>query len=171
MMMNILLTGPPGIGKTTAIQTIVERLGSAVAGGFWSREIRQDRQRVGFEIISLAGELGILAHVKGVTGPRLGKYRINVADIERVAVPAMRAARETNKIIIVDEIAKMELFSQSFRDEVSRCLDTGRVIGTIQQRSLDFLDAVRARPDVLLLTLTKENRVQAPEKVLGLLDV
>ncbi|MHA1771911.1 MAG: NTPase [Candidatus Thorarchaeota archaeon] len=170
-MMNILLTGPPGIGKTTVIQTIVKRLGPAVAGGFWSREIRKGGQRVGFEIISLTGEFGILAHVKGVTGPRLGKYRVNIADIERVAVPAMRAARETKKIIIIDEIAKMELFSHSFRTEVTRCLDTGRVVGTVQQRSLDFLDAVRARPDVLLLTLTKENRGQVADKVLDLLDV
>ncbi len=113
---------------------------------------------------------GILAHVGLNAGPRVSKYYVNVQDIDRIAVPAMREARENGKIIIIDEIAKMELFSETFRYEVIRCLDTGRVIGTIQQKPIPFLEKIRRRPDVIVLTVTEGNREQVPDRVLALLE-
>ena len=40
----ILLTGRPGVGKTTAGQKIVASLGNR-AGGFYTREVRSGRRR------------------------------------------------------------------------------------------------------------------------------
>ena len=114
MQSNILISGRPGIGKSTVIQKIIESLGSERAGGFWSGEIRQAGRRVGFSINTLYGLNGILAHVDFTTGPRVGKYRVNVSDIDNIAVPSMISAREAGKIIIIDEIASMELFSTKF---------------------------------------------------------
>ena len=56
----ILLTGSPGVGKSTIIQGLVDRLGPA-AGGFYTRELRQAGQRVGFEIVTLASQREVLA--------------------------------------------------------------------------------------------------------------
>ena len=168
--MNILLTGPPRVGKTTAILRIVQDLGSGMCGGFWSEEIREQGRRVGFRVTTLEGEKGILAHVALRTGPRVGKYRVNVSDIDSVAVPAMERARRSGRIIVIDEIARMELYSSKFADEVLRCLDTGRVVGTIQQKRMPFLEQVRSRPDVVLLEMNLSNRDAVPKRVLELLQ-
>jgi len=170
MKNNILLTGKPGVGKTTAIKKIVDQLGPKNMAGFWSREIREKGQRVGFAIETLSGKVGNLAHVKLKHGPQVSKYRVNIDDIDTIIVPELEMARKSNRVIIIDEIAKMELFSQRFENEVRRCLDTRRVIGTIQDRRLPFLDEVRTRTDVMILELTLTNRDQIPLQVLELIE-
>ncbi|MFX1603336.1 MAG: NTPase [Promethearchaeota archaeon] len=167
---NILLTSRPGMGKTTVIRRIVDELGVEKAEGFWSNEIRERNRRVGFEITTLSGRRGVLAHVELAGRPRVGKYGVNVEDIERVAIPALIRARESNRIIVIDEIASMELCSRRFAPEVRRCLDTRRVLATLQQRRGGFLDEIRARQDSVLLELTLSNRDQMPLKVLNLLS-
>ena len=171
MRKNVLLTGKPGIGKTTAIRSIVEKLDPSSVAGFWSKEIREAGRRVGFAILTLSGKIGTLAHVDLKTGPRVSKYRVNIDDIDSIMVPEMEMARESGRLIIIDEIAKMELFSERFSDEVLRCLSTGRVVGTIQMRGHPFLDDVRSRNDVDLIELTTMNRDQIPLQVFELVNV
>ncbi len=124
---------------------------------------------MGFRITTLDGEEAILAHINQRVGPSVGKYRVNVHAIDRVAVSAMRYARESGRLIIIDEIAKMEMFSDAFRTETLACLDTGRVIGTIQMRADPFLEGIRRRDDLTLIVLTTANRDTVPETVLGLI--
>ena len=170
MKSNILLTGSPGIGKTTAIRKIIDRLKSKTASGFLSYEIREKGRRMGFAIETLTGKKGTLAHINLNTGFKVGKYHVSVEDIESIIIPELEKARKSDNLIIIDEIAKMELFSKLFAPEVSRCLDTGRVIGTIQERRSPFLDDVRRRPDVAILELNLSNRDDVPMRVLALLD-
>jgi len=171
MRKNILVTGKPGIGKTTAIKSIIEKLDPDSIAGFWSEEIREAGQRVGFAIETLSGKIGTLAHVNLKTGPKVSKYRVNIDDIESIMVPEMEFARESGRVIIIDEIAKMELFSERFSDEVRRCLNTSRVVGTIQLRRDPFLDEIRSRSDVYLFELTTMNRNRIPLQVLELVNV
>ncbi|NHI89931.1 MAG: NTPase [Candidatus Thorarchaeota archaeon] len=168
-MKNILLTGKPGVGKTTAIRRIVDELKANTTAGFWSTEIRENGRRVGFGIETLSGKTGVLAHVNIQRGPRVSKYRVNVEAINSIVVPELKAARESGKAIIIDEIATMELFSQQFLDEVNRCLNTKRVVGTIQYRRSHLLDEIKSRNDVEILELTLHNRDRIPTYVLGLL--
>ena len=170
MALNILLTGRPGIGKTTAIQRILERMDPSEYGGFWSSEIRERGTRVGFRIQTTGGRMGVLAHVASAEGPRVGKYRVNISDINSIAVPAMREAREKGLRVIVDEIAKMELYSTQFQEETLRCLDDVCVLGTIQQRSEPFMDSILSRPDVEVVEITRSNRHGISNRVLAMLD-
>ena len=89
MQKNILLTGSPGIGKTTIIKKIIAELSSTLIGGFWSTEIRRGSRRIGFAIKAVTGEEGILAHKEKGHGPRFGSYIVNVEDIEEIAIPSM----------------------------------------------------------------------------------
>lgn len=169
MKHNILLTGQPGIGKTTVIKTVVSQLDPENVAGFWSEEIRERGGRVGFSIETLAGRRGLLAHVALKEGPRVGKYRVNIEDIDTIVVPELALACESGRIIIIDEIASMELHSQAFKKEVWRCLDARQVLGSIQARRHSFLDEVRSRADVRIIELTIRNRDQLPLQVLELL--
>jgi len=170
MHQNILVTGRPGIGKSTIIKRVVDALGYSKAEGFWTSEIRRGIERVGFAISTLDDQTGVLAHLDLKSGPRIGRYTVNVSDIDRVIIPVLRRARETGKTIVIDEIAGMELTSQSFAPEVRKCLDTCRVLGTLQQRGGSFIQEVRARPDVTVVELTTANRDLMLQDILSLLS-
>ena len=60
MTPNLLLTGPPGVGKTTLILRALSGL-PPVASGFITRELRQAGERVGFAVETLAGERSAMA--------------------------------------------------------------------------------------------------------------
>ncbi len=170
----ILLTGPPGIGKSTVIRKIVA-LTSSRLQGFYTREVRAAGRRTGFEIVTLRGETGLLA----TTGPDanfakqvlVGAYRVNIDAIEQIAIPSMLQALEDHKIVLVDEIGPMEIFSARFCDTVLQMLDDPSVplVGTIVERPYRFADAVKAHPRVAIRQVTMHNREKLPEEICSIL--
>lgn len=155
---NMLVTGQPGVGKTTLIQSVLKALG-VEAGGFYTSEIREQGRRVGFSIVGLNGGSGVLAHVDHESPFRVGKYGVNAEDLERVGVTAIDDALAHARLVVMDEIGRMELCSPLFQDAVGRALDSPKpVLGTIQDRRNEFLDAVRARADVEVIRVTTANR-------------
>jgi len=60
------------------------------------------------------GRRGILAHIELKSGPRLGRYRVNLKDIEEIAVPAIAEAWQHKDLVVIDELAPMELKSREF---------------------------------------------------------
>jgi nucleoside-triphosphatase len=155
---NLFVTGRPGVWKTTLIERVLAEL-DVEAGGFFTRELREDGVRVGFEIADLRGTSGTLAHVGLESEFRVARYGVSRDDLERVGIPALRDARTTARLIVMDELGRMELCSPDFQSEVERALDSPTpVLGTLQDRRSPFLDRVRARPDVEVLRLTLLNR-------------
>ena len=163
---NILLTGPPRAGKTTVIIKVAETLGER-ADGFFTKELREMGKRTGFLIVSLSGEEGLLAHVDLKGGPRVSKYTVNLDDLESIGVGSVHRAIESGKIIVVDEIGKMELFSEGFRREILRALDSpARMIATVREGSEPFCDSIKRREDVSVIRLYDSNRDQMPGIIL-----
>ncbi len=167
-MKNILLTGLPGTGKTTAIRKIIAALGIP-ATGFYTEEMRDRGHREGFLIRTLDGRECHLAHV-GIKGShRVGKYGVSIENIDNVAVPSI-ITPDPGEIIVIDEIGKMECFSERFREAVVTALDSPNiVIGTIGARGGGFIAAVKQRPDVDIIQLTPNNRDSIPDKIIRML--
>lgn len=137
---KIFLTGPPRVGKTTILLKVISELkkrGYRV-GGMISKEVRERGRRVGFAILDiLSGKRGILAW-KGASykGPRVGSYVVNLEDLENIGVKAIIQAIEQCDLIVIDEVGKMELFSQKFIEAVHRAVKTNKpVLGTVHLRS------------------------------------
>jgi nucleoside-triphosphatase len=163
---NLLLTGPPGVGKTTAIRRTLGLLPEVTLGGFVTAAIEERGRRTGFSIRDLRGPVGLLASMDLPSGPKVSRYRVNVPDIERVGVPALLSALEEADLVVCDEIGRMELFCPAFCQAILRCLDAVKpVFGTLQARHNAFLDAIRARPDVGIVTVTLANRDTLPERL------
>jgi len=164
---NVLLTGRPGVGKTTIVQGVLDEL-DVDAGGFYTREIREHGQRVGFAIRDLRGREGVLAHVELESPYRVGKYGVNRSDLEEIGVRALNDAIAASRLVVMDEIGRMELCSEAFQSAVMRALDAPvPVFGTIQGRPNPFLDAVRAREDLELFRVTEKNRNRVRDEVMS----
>jgi nucleoside-triphosphatase len=163
---NLLLTGPPKVGKTTVIMAVCHVLGER-ADGFYTKELRERGRRKGFLLISLRGEEGLLAHVDLKHGPRVGRYAVNIDDIESIGVTALRRAKREGAIIIIDEIGRMELFSEAFKREVLRLLDSpSRVLATVREAEEPFCDSIKGREDVTVIRVSEGNRDALPEIIL-----
>jgi len=157
---KLLLTGRPGCGKTTLIKRVVNKLGRP-AGGFYTEEIRERGQRVGFKIITLDCKEAVFAHVHFKTPERLGKYGLDLSVLETVAVAALRAAARARQLVVIDEIGPMEFRSAIFRDAVNEVLESGApVLATITARSFPFTDAIKKRLGVTVIEVRPNNREQ-----------
>lgn len=166
----ILLTGRPGIGKTTVLLRIVDELKkrNLLVDGFVSREFREHGRRVGFKIISLSdGREGWLAHVRQPTGPRIGKYKVCIEDLESIGVDAIFRAIDMADVVVIDEIGPMELLSRRFRRAVHEAFNSRKVIlGTIHYRiRSSFISEFRDKMDIAVIEVTMENRDDLPLRI------
>lgn len=165
---NILVTGRPGIGKTTCVRRVAELLISrgARVGGMITVEVRERGRRVGFQIIDLQrGLRGWLARVGAPGDIRVGKYTVLLDDLERIGVSAIRDALETSHVVVIDEIGPMELYSEEFKMAVRDALESSKpLLATIHARAerFEFGREILRRKDIDIVTLTIENRENAP---------
>ena len=166
---TVLLSGKPGVGKTTLIRKLLPTLPGS-CGGFYTQEIRQRGQRVGFEIITLDGQRTILAHIDRPGPPRVSKYGVYVQNVDTVAVPALYQAIAEADYVIIDEIGKMELFSSSFRTAVLQAIQSPKpVLGTVMLRTHPWTNALKSMPEVTVVSVTMANRDHLLERIRQLL--
>lgn len=153
-----LLTGLPGTGKTSIIKQLVAEI-KDMPGGFYTEDIREGGVRRGFRLITLEGESAILSHVDIKNPHRVSKYGVDVEALDKIGVTALQKAIEQSEVIVIDEIGKMELLSERFKEAALAAIYSGKkVLGTIMLASNPWTDALRARPEVKLVTVTKTNR-------------
>ncbi len=161
-----LLTGKPGAGKTSLIKQAVAGMGGK-AGGFYTEEIRSGGTRLGFRLVTLDGESAILSHVNIHSPYRVSKYGVNIDNLDQVGVSALNKAAEECDLVIIDEIGKMELFSAAFRETVLQIINSGkRILRTIMLNANPWADAIKLKPQVNLVVVTRVNYHQVLEELL-----
>ena len=154
---NILVTGPPRSGKSTLIEEVVNKI-KRPATGFFTRELRDKGKRVGFLIATLDGKTGILAHQNIKSRYKVGKYGVNLGDLDQVAVPSMLPCTD-DQLVVIDEIGKMECFSRLFKETLLRVLSLdNQVIGSIALKGDRFMQTIKNRDDVALVSISETTR-------------
>lgn len=162
---NIFLTGRPGGGKTTAVRRVLEMV-SIPMHGFYTREMREDGTRVGFEIEDLEGNQAVMAHVDFSGPPRVSKYGVDPDAVARIGVGALRRALEEETPAVLDEVGKMELACEDFVRILPELLDADiPVLGTVHAKQESWADRIRERQDSEIITLTRRNRDAVPTRV------
>jgi nucleoside-triphosphatase len=166
----LLLTGRPGVGKTTVIRAVAEGLAGHRLGGFYTEEIRTGRARQGFRLVTFDGRRAVVAHVDRGGKPRVGRYGVDVGVIDGMAADAL-AVRDAVDAYLVDEIGKMECLSSGFVAAVRALLDSDRpVVAAIGERGGGLIAEVKRRADTELWQITPGNRDGMPARVLAWLE-
>jgi nucleoside-triphosphatase len=167
MKQAYLLTGPPGVGKTTLIKEAITAIEQR-AGGFYTREMRSQGVRQGFEIVTLDGASAILASIDFHGPCRVSKYGVMADNLDNVGVAALRRATKECAIVVVDEIGKMELFSPAFREAVLEALDSGKkLLGTIMLAPHPWADRIKQDPRVEVVMVSRANHQQVAQELLA----
>uniref|UniRef100_A0A4W3I450 Nucleoside-triphosphatase, cancer-related n=1 Tax=Callorhinchus milii TaxID=7868 RepID=A0A4W3I450_CALMI len=175
-----------GVGKTTLIHKAMDVLKSSGISidGFYTEEVRQSGRRVGFDVVTLSGKRGTLSRTSNDSGSvnrarreyRVGQYVVDLPSFELLALPLLRnidAGDSTgNKVYVIDEIGKMELFSQPFIQAIRQILDGAgsTILGTIpvpRGKPLGLVEEIRTRSDVRMFNITKENRNSIVQEIIS----
>jgi len=172
MKSKVLVSGLPGCGKTTLIERLLAE-SDISAGGFTTKEIREAGRRVGFRIRGLTGGPEILAHTTLQSSYRVGKYFVDINALERTIESEFQGGLP--QLVVIDEIGKMELFSQQFRVVIDQFWRTDQpVIATIMSAPNAFCDRIKADKNTVMLELTRGNRDEVYARLrnfVGLLPV
>lgn len=153
------------MGKTTVIERLIERLCDLKPMGFYTREICEEENRVGLSLIGLDGTESILSHIRLVSPYRVGRYKVDVEGFEKF-LNHLDLLNSPSSIAIIDEIGKMECFSQKFQKIITQLLEGEKtLVATIAIKGRGFPAKIRKRKDCDLIHLIKENRDLLPERI------
>ena len=168
-MSNVtLLTGPPGIGKSTALRKIAESFKLDAITAIVSSEIREDGKRQGFQMEVLGtGQRGLLASPNVESDVRFGtllpdgRRRLGVTFdfLDGTACPELRRGISRKSLLLVDEIGPMQASSALFRSIIEEVFEKRYpLVASIAQSDDPWISNVRDQSGAALLVLDRWNR-------------
>jgi len=164
-MKALLLTGRPGIGKTTVIRRVADALKGKQLAGFYTEEVRSGGERIGFRIVTFEGSSRVMASVDIDSPHRVGKYGVDISAVDAIAEATL--APRGAKVFLVDEIGKMECFSIVFVEATRRLLATNRlIVASVAVKGGGLIEEVKRLPGVVLREVTARNRDRLPSEVI-----
>ena len=162
-----MITGKPGTGKTTLIKAAIEKMPTVRMGGFWTSEARVQGKRVGFTLEGFDGQQAVLAHVDIDSPHRVGRYGVDTVGFEAF-LDRLSLQNPDIELFVVDEIGKMELFSNRFRRWITEVVNSDRqLLASVALKGEGLVRQIKERPDVHLFEMTLANRVRLLETILA----
>jgi nucleoside-triphosphatase len=166
---NLILISRTWRGRTGVVSRLIPELTKSPvrAAGFYTEDICENRKRVGYLTKTLEGQSRILAKSGLPSELCVDRFGVDLRTVETLVVPAIETALRSADLLIMGQIGKMEIASPRFRDITRQALNSPlKIIATVPNYPLNFLNEIRNRPDVLLVEITKENEEFWPRAIL-----
>lgn len=152
---HVVLTGAIGVGKSTVMDRALARLslrGEGIKTGAY--EAREAEKKTLYLRAYGSDARGIpFAHTPGAD------RSYAAACFDAHGVQLLEAARGAAQVIVIDEIGWLERDAHAYHAALRACFDGETpVFAVLRASKNEWADWIRAREDVLLLTVTPENR-------------
>jgi nucleoside-triphosphatase len=155
---NIIITGAPGIGKTTLFRQVARECAHFRPVGFFTGEIREQGTRVGFSLTGLDGGERVLSRVALRGRHHVGKYTVDIEGFEAFIGDVLVTGPGT-RLVMIDEIGKMECLSPRFRRRVREFLDADiPLVATVALRGDADITSIKCPSDTVVYQVTRGNR-------------
>ena len=153
-MKNLFLTGKRHVGKTTLIREVISSWKGPV-GGFMVERRRYPDGAFAFDIVDIMTfeRASIASSYDG------NCWLAQPGGFDSVGVRSIVGALANATLIVMDELGFFELEAKRFQEAVFDAL-SGKVpvLGVLKADLNPFISAVKERPDVLLIEVTRANR-------------
>ncbi len=101
----------------------------------------------------------------------MGKYGVDVAGFEESVVPILDVEQTDVELFVIDEIGKMECFSEKFVAAVRRLFASEKsVLATVAQKGKGLISEVKNYHNIELFHLTSAGREKAVAEILQILS-
>ena len=181
---KIGVTGLPRSGKSAVMEKVVSMLSeerrdemrargddveaAKLLGGMRCEPVVENGERVGFKCINFqTGEEAVMAHKSIDSRTRVLGYGIDPDALDRVAVPAIQEAMDDYEVLVIDEIGKFSVESETFVEVVRKAMeiDTPTLLPLHKKSRHPLLQDIRRRDDARILEVTPVNRALLPYKI------
>ena len=168
-MARVLIDGPPTSGKSTlAVRTVeILRERGEQLFGFTTSEIRRGGRRTGFTVTGVASGLERVLALRGVDGPKVGTYGVDVEAFEEVALIEITSGLDLGGTLVIDEVGKMELLSPAFAGLVEHIFTAPRLLATAQRPVDKRVAPIVARSKLRRVGLPRHDRAELPLVIAG----
>lgn len=166
-IMNLFLTGPVQVGKTTLLNSIIQTL-NAKTYGYYTKPYSNNNSVIGYKMFDYTST--IEPFIIGIKDTPTTCQPI-IENFETKGVSLLNAALESNEVIILDELGVLESKAYQFQEKVHECLDSRKlVLGVIKKKHSTFLNQIRKRKDMIIIEVTPENRDYLLDEIMNILN-
>ncbi len=160
----ILLTALPRTGKSTLVKKLIEQMGIENFYGFFTEEIRNGDNRVGFKINEIGGDSFVFAHTDIESEFKISRYNVDLDAFDNF-ISKFSLRGNSDKILVIDEIGPMQCLSLLFRKKLVELFNLPIVVlGTVFFNDCEWIDELKKSDKIKFFNLTVENRDNlAPE--------
>jgi len=173
--MNILLTGKPGIGKSTVLEKIITSFAPPEISGCITQEIRDSSgDRIGFvsqgigkntREICIAHSLDIDSDVC------VGKYNIDITAVKNTM--SFVKKKLTTQLVVIDEIGRIQSKAAGVIDGIYDLFQNNKnhiILSTIVYDDESFARPFKENLSNILLKVSLENREYLIDVLLSLIE-
>lgn len=163
-MKNLFLTGKKGVGKTTLLKKSLDKLDVPI-GGYTTQRVFE-----GYYRKYIAKSLYDNEEYQIIRVDSRDDSKVWFPDVfEKNLVPLLDKSLERD-LIVLDELGCSENGIIRFTSKIFELLDSPKIVfGVLKEDNCAFLNRIKERRDVTIITVTKDNRDYLMDEILSIL--
>lgn len=163
-MKNLFLTGKKGIGKTTLQKKVLDKLDVSI-GGYTTQRLFEGYYRKYVAKSLYDNKEYPIIRVDSRDDSKVWFHEV----FEENLVPLLDKSLERD-LIVLDELGCSENNIIKFTSKVFEILDSSKIVfGVLKEDNCEFINNIKKRKDVTLITVTEENRDYLLDEILSIL--